>query len=97
MYIVLLDHYESVKTWIFAYIASRLCYLIIGGNAPAVRLRMDRYVDECYVWIINIDTCVLSLTYTLMCYTFDKDSIFEMPVYKTLSCKMGVRVRACAC
>jgi hypothetical protein len=61
---VLRERYGSVKTWIFAYIASRLRYLIIGGNAPAVRLRMDRYVDECYVWIVNIDACALSLTYT---------------------------------
>jgi hypothetical protein len=64
MYTVLMDRYGSVKTWIFAYIASRLRYLIIGGNAPAVRLRMDRYVDECCVWIVNIYAFAIFLTHT---------------------------------
>jgi hypothetical protein len=27
----------------------------------------SRYVDECCVWIVNIVTRALSLTYTLMC------------------------------
>jgi hypothetical protein len=52
----------------------------------------SRYVDECCICILNIDISILVLTHSHV-YKFDTNSILEMPIYKTLSFKMVVRVR----